>query len=222
MNRHIRTVASVIGGTAALAGVVVTAQGSPADAAVRHQLPSCSRELAAYRQVSQQAGIVIGSDSMAVPTRDEARSWFYELSGVNYPLAVTAGGISSPDAAAQFVMALTASAAAALEVINGASPAGICGTGGPVMVPMSVTADTSAAVPAGNGDLRFCRSFPEYGSSLRRAERTVGTWGREIRGTDSDLHHYAAALRAFLAAHPRASSAHGAYRAVYQDCNPDA
>lgn len=109
-------------------GLVLGAFGVVAHASVTARwLPSCSRELAAYRLVSRQAGLVIGSDRMRVPSRDEARTWFYELADAgDYSLAVTAGSVNSRASGRQFVMALTASAEAALEVLNGASQAGIC------------------------------------------------------------------------------------------------
>jgi hypothetical protein len=71
-------------------------------------------------------------------------------------------------------------------------------------------------------DTALCRYFPEFGSSLARAERTRPEWARHIRGTDRELHRNAASLNDYLVRHPHAHTTHGRYVTVYLNCNPDA
>jgi hypothetical protein len=112
--KTVRTLAGIIGSAIALGVVVATAPGQPASAApVRHQ-PSCAAQLAAIRTVARQARIRLGDTTMPVPARGQDRRYFYELAATDWPLAVTAGGINSPAAGRQFVMAITAADVAAL------------------------------------------------------------------------------------------------------------
>ena len=83
----------------------------------------------------------------------------------------------------------------------------------------------AAVVPAHGvawHDARVCASFPEWGSSLRRAEASLFTWGNELPGTDRGLFADGVALRSYLVVHRHARSAHDLYLRVYEDCNPDA
>lgn len=98
----------VIAGSFAVAG--------QSQAAVVHRQPVCRTELAAYRVVSRQAGLRIGSTGLPWNESTSPRTWARELrASGDYPLGGAAAAIHGPRSADQFVMALTASAAAALE-----------------------------------------------------------------------------------------------------------
>ena len=99
---------AVIAGSFAVAG--------QSQAAVVHRQPACRTELAAYRVVSRQAGLRIGSEYTRVLSDASNHIWAAELRRAgDYPLARLAASITDDASDAQFVMALTASAAAARE-----------------------------------------------------------------------------------------------------------
>jgi hypothetical protein len=76
----------------------------------------CSHLLAAYRKVSRQAGLRIGSRQTQAISNTGPATWAYELRrGGDYPLARLALAIHSRPSDERFVLALTDSAAAALQ-----------------------------------------------------------------------------------------------------------
>ena len=103
----------VVGGV----GLVVAGLGGAASAGAAHRVrPSCAGELAGYRLVSRQAGLRIGSDGLPWSEATSPRLWARELRAAgDWPLAATAAGIRGPRSADLFVLALTASAVAALQ-----------------------------------------------------------------------------------------------------------
>jgi hypothetical protein len=68
----------------------------------------------------------------------------------------------------------------------------------------------------------LCQYFPEFGASLRHAERTVSAWRALAHGTGPGMRRDALRLAAFITRHPHAARAGGRFLAVYFDCNPDA
>ena len=99
---------------------------TPAQATVRE--PSCRAELAAYWLVSEQAGLRIGSLYTRHISGGANNVWAGELAAAgDLPLAHAAAGIVDDWSDAQFVMALTSAADAAVMVVTGgASQAGTC------------------------------------------------------------------------------------------------
>jgi hypothetical protein len=71
-------------------------------------------------------------------------------------------------------------------------------------------------------DVRLCRYFPEFGATVRQAERSERAWSRDIRGTDPELRRFATTLARYVSAHPHARYTRGHWTAVYLACNPDA
>jgi hypothetical protein len=117
---HSLMVAIVRGETMTIDGITYMAHPVPPVQAPVRRLPSCAAELAAYRQVSRQAGLRIGSQVTA-PVDDAApHVWAAELRRAgDVQLARAAAAVHDDRSGAAFVMALTASAAAALTASQG-------------------------------------------------------------------------------------------------------
>lgn len=123
----IKAIITAAVGTTALAAGALTATSPVLAATTAHKLPSCSAELKAYREVSRQAGLRIGSQFTAVIVGASNYEWASELRHAgDAELARTAAGITSDASDGAFVEALTASADADLSVIHGGSQVGIC------------------------------------------------------------------------------------------------
>lgn len=145
MSNAIRTVARVsvtVTAAAVLAGVAGVAGPALAHAATvpAARPPAAAREctalLAAYRHVSRMAGLVIGSDGLPWNESSRPAAWARVLRRAGDPeLARAAGAATGPQSGDQFVMALAASAAAAVQAEQSGGSARVCSVRGDVAAP---------------------------------------------------------------------------------------